>query len=137
MAEIIELLKNKLKSVIEVDCDENNLIIILNIIGEIQKSDILAEPDEVKGMLRILGGLTEEVSMDIEIDNKARNIKLSFQNKEDLENVSGVLDNIWDRTINIFDELEKGNNNILRGVGDFNDQIQIYKYKFKIIRGRL
>ena len=121
MAEIIELLKNKLKSVIEVDCDENNLIIILNIIGEIQKSDILAEPDEVKGMLRILGGLTEEVSMDIEIDNKARNIKLSFQNKEDLENVSGVLDNIWDRTINIFDELEKGNNNILRGVGDFND----------------
>lgn len=117
----MELIKNKLQSVIEVKCDEDNLIINLNIKGEIQKSDILAEPDEVKDMLRILGGLIEEVSMDIEIDNKARNIKLTFQNKEDLENVSGVLDNIWERTFHIFNELEKGNNNILRGVGDFND----------------
>lgn len=121
MAEIMELIKNKLQSVIEVNYDENNLIIILNVKGEIQKSDILAEPNEVKDMLRILGGLTEEVSMDIEIDNKARSIKLTFQNKEDLEIVKGVLDNIWERTIHIFDELEKGNNNILRGVGDFND----------------
>lgn len=123
MAEIMELIKNKLKSVIEVNYDEDNLIIILNVIGEIQKSDILAEPDEVKDMLRILGGLIEEVSMDIEIDNKARSIKLTFQNKEDLENVKGVLDSIWERTIHIFDELEKGNNNILRGVGDFHDKI--------------
>ena len=76
MAEILELFKSKLQSVIEVDCDENNLIIILNVKGEIQKSDILAEPHEVKDMLRILGGLTEDVSMEIEIDNKARKIKI-------------------------------------------------------------
>ena len=121
MAEILELIKSKLQSVVEVDCDENNLIIILNIKGEIQKSDILAEPHEVKDMLRILGGLTEDISMEIEIDNKARNIKLTFLNKEDLEKVKSVLDNIWERTIHIFGELEKGNNNILRGVGDFSD----------------
>ncbi len=121
MAEILELFKSKLQSVIEVDCDENNLIIILNVKGEIQKSDILAEPHEVKDMLRILGGLKEDVSMEIEIDNKARKIKLTFQNKEDLEKVKSVVDNIWERTIHIFDELEKGNNNILRGVGDFSD----------------
>lgn len=121
MAEIMELIKNKLQSVLEVNYDENNLIILLNVKGEIQKSDILAEPNEVKDMLRILGGLTEDISMDIEIDNKARNIKLTFQNKEDLENVKSVLDNIWERTFHIFVELEKGNNNVLRGVGDFND----------------
>ena len=120
MAEIMELIKDKLKSVLEVNYDENNLVIIINVKGEIQKSEILAEPNEVKDMLRILGGLTEDVSMDIEIDNKARNITLSFQNKEELEKVKRVLDNIWERTIHIFDELEKGNNSILRGVGDFN-----------------
>jgi len=121
MAEILELFKSKLQSVIEVDCDENNLIIILNVKGEIQKSDILAEPHEVKDMLRILGGLKEDIPMGIEIDNKAREIKLKFENKDDLDKVKVILDNIWERTIHIFDELEKGNNNILRGVGDFSD----------------
>ena len=123
MAEIVELIKNKLKSVIEVNYDEDNLIIALNIKGEIQKSDILAEPGEVKDMLRILGGLTNDVSMEIEIDNKARSIKLIFKNNEDLEIVKNVLDNIWERTFHIFLELEKGNNNVLRGVGDFHDKI--------------
>ena len=112
MAEIVELIKNKLKSVIEVNYDEDNLIIALNIKGEIQKSDILAEPGEVKDMLRILGGLTNDVSMEIEIDNKARSIKLIFKNNEDLEIVKNVLDNIWERTFHIFLELEKGNNNV-------------------------
>jgi len=72
-------------------------------------------------MERNLGGLTEDVSMDIQIDNKARTIKLTFQNKEDLDKVKIVLDIIWDRTIHLFNELEKGNNNVLRGVGDFSD----------------
>ncbi|MFX1338813.1 MAG: hypothetical protein ACFFDK_09405, partial [Promethearchaeota archaeon] len=88
---------------------------------EVQKSDILAEPHEVKDMLRILGGLIEDVSIEIEIDNNARNIKLKFQNKEDLEKVKSVLDHIWERTLYIFEELEKGNTNTLRGVGDFSD----------------
>jgi len=121
MAEILEIVKSRLESSLEVNVDENNLIIILNVKKEIQKSDILAEPHEVKDMIRILGGLKEDVSMEIEIDNNARNIKLTFQNKEDLEKVKNVLDNIWERTIHIFKELEKGNTNTLRGVGDFSD----------------
>ncbi len=121
MAELLDMVKSRLESALEVNVDENNLIIILNVKKEIQKSDILAEPHEVKDMLRILGGLTEDVSMEIEIDNNTRNIKSKFQNKEDIEKVNSVLDNIWERTIHIFDELEKGNNNILRGVGDFSD----------------
>ena len=121
MAEILELIKSRLQSVLEVSVDENNLIIILNIKREIQKSDILAEPNEVKDMLRILGGLKEDVVMEIEIDNEARNIKMKFKNKDDLEKVKDVLDNIWERTIHIFGELGKGNNNVLRGVGDFSD----------------
>jgi hypothetical protein len=74
-------------------------------------------------MLRILGGLTEDISMEITIDNNARTIKLTFQNKEDLEKVKNVLDHIWERTIHIFEELEKGKTNTLRGVGAFSDEI--------------
>ena len=122
MAELLDLVKKRLESVLEVNVDDNNLLIILNVKGEIQKANILAEPHEVKDMLHILGGLTEDVSMEIEIDNKARNIKLIFQNKEDLEKVKNVLDHIWERTIHIFEELEKGNTNTLRGVCGFSDE---------------
>ncbi|TFG14883.1 MAG: hypothetical protein EU535_02585 [Promethearchaeota archaeon] len=121
MAEMLKLIKNKLMSAVEIDYDENNLIIILNVKGEIQKSDILAEPQEVKDMLQILGGLKEDIFMKIDVDNNARNIKLEFQIKEDLEKVKKILEHIWERTIHLFEELEKGNSNILRGVGDFSD----------------
>jgi len=121
MAEILELIKRRLISLLEVKIDEENLKIILLVRGEIQKSAILAEPHEVKDMLRILGGLKDELSMEIEVDNNAREIKLKFENKDDLETVKINLDNLWDRTIHIFDELEKGNYDLLRGVGDFND----------------
>jgi len=123
MAEIFEMVKSRLESSLEVKVDEKNLIIILFVKKEIQKSDVLAEPHEVKDMLRILGGLTEDISMEIEINNNARNIKLIFHNKEGLEKVKNVLDHIWERTIHIFEELEKGNTNILRGVGDFSDEM--------------
>jgi hypothetical protein len=121
MAEILELIKKRLPSVIDVIINSNKLILTLNIKEEIQKSRILAEPYEVKDMLRILGGLREDLSMEIEIDNQLRNIKLKFQNSEDFEEVKNVLDNIWERTIHLLEELEKGNANVLRGVGDFSD----------------
>jgi len=72
-------------------------------------------------MIHILGGLKEDILMKINVDNNTRNIKLKFQTKEDLEKVKKVLDNIWERTIHIFEELEKGNSSILRGIGDFTD----------------
>jgi hypothetical protein len=121
MTEMLEMVKSRLESYLEVRVDEKNLLIILSVIKEIQKSDVLAEPHEVKDMLRILGGLTEDVSMKIEIDNNARKIKFIFQNKEDLEKVKRVLDHIWERTIHIFEELEAGNTDTLRGVGDFSE----------------
>ena len=123
MAELLELVKSRLESAIEVNVDDKNLFIIINVKKEIQKADILAEPYEVKDMLRILGGLTEDVPMEIEIDNNARIIKLTFQNKEDFQKVKNVLDHIWERTIHIFEELEKGKTNTLRGVGGFSDEI--------------
>ena len=121
MAEMLELIKSKLMSAIKIDYDENNLIIILNIKGEIQKSDILAEPQEVKDMLQIFGGLKEDIFMKIDVDNNALNIKLKFQTKEDLEKVKKVLEHIWEQIIDLFEELEKGNSSIIRGVGDFTD----------------
>ena len=121
MAEDLEMIKNRLESLLEVNVNEKNLFIILNVKGEIQKSEKLAEPHEVKDMLHIFGGLKEEISMEIEIDNITKSIKLIFTNKEDLDNVRIILDNMWERIIHIFDELEQGNANVIRGIGDFSD----------------
>ncbi len=121
MAENLEIIKSRLESLLDVNVDESNLFIVLNVKGEIQKSEILAEPHEVKDMLHIFGGLIEDISMEIEIDNNTRSIKLIFTNKEDLNKVRVVLDNIWERITLIFDELEKGNASVIRGIGDFSD----------------
>ena len=121
MTEILELIKKRLPTVMDVKINSNKLILTLNIKEDIQKSRILAEPYEIKDMLRILGGLREDLSMEIEIDNQLRNINLKCQNREDFEEVKDVLDHIWERTIQLLEELEKGNAIVLRGIGDFSD----------------
>ena len=121
MEEILDLIKNRLTSAIEFNVDENNLIILIIVKQKEQITGKIAEPKEVKDMLRMLGGLKEDIPMDIEINNDVGHIILKFTNKNDMEKVNGVLDKIWDRTINIFKELVKGNYDMIKDMGDFEE----------------
>ena len=45
-------------------------------------------------MLKIFGGLSEEIQMDIIIDNESQKIMLIFKNKEDRAIIHKVLENL-------------------------------------------
>jgi hypothetical protein len=121
MEEILDLIKERLASVLDIRLDEDNLSITLIIKRREQIIGNLAEPNEVKDMLRMLGGLKEDPPMNIQINNAAGEIILKFQSKEDLNNVKDILDGIWEKTIAIFEDLVKGNYEVIKDMGDFND----------------
>lgn len=121
MEEISNYVKKNLESTVEINFDENNLRISLIIKPKSQLSGQIASPKEVKDMLRMLGGLKEEVPMDLEIDNEVGEIELKFQNKEYMLKIKEILNGIWDRTIHILNQLEKGHYDLMRELGDFED----------------
>ena len=121
MEEILDLLRNRLASSIEFNMDEKNLIISIILKQKERITGNIAEPNEIKDMLRMLGGLKEDIPMDTEINNETGHILLKFNNKNDMDKVKEVLDNIWDRIIMIFNNLGPGNYDIIKDMGDFED----------------
>ena len=121
MEEMIDLVKKRLESAIEIKVDENNFLILIKVKLKEQIIGSIAEPNEVKDMLRMLGGLQEDIPMNIEINNDAGLIKLKFNNKTDMNKAKAVMKNLWERIRFIFNELVKGNYEMIRDMGDFKE----------------
>jgi hypothetical protein len=121
MEEIFELIKKELFDITKVTVDEDQLVILIKVNVKSSYKGILAEPFEIKDMLKMLGGLKEDISMKIEIESEAREIRLKFNSKEDLEKVKKILDIIWEQTIHIVEDLVKGNYDIIKDMGDFRE----------------
>lgn len=117
MEEILPNLKDSFTSNIEIKVDEANLTLSM-IIKRKEIRGGFATPKEVRNMLQIFGGLKEKLPMEINIDDKAKKIDLKFQNKADLEKIKVVMDNIWDRTIEILEKAIAGDFGILKEIGD-------------------
>ncbi|MFX0138070.1 MAG: hypothetical protein ACFFDN_30790, partial [Candidatus Hodarchaeota archaeon] len=117
MEEILPNLKNLFTSAIEIKVDEANLTLSMIVKRKEIRGDF-ATPKEVRNMLKIFGGLKENIPMEIEIDDKAKKIDLKFQNKADLEKIREIMDNIWDRTIQILEKAIAGDFGILKDIGD-------------------
>lgn len=118
MEELIGQLKEMLASTIEIKVDENNLVITMIVKSKNQLSRNLANPNEVKTMLRMFGGMKEEIPMEIEIDNDAQKINMKFREKNDMEKVRKVMDNIWDQTAFILNQVIEGNWDVLKDIED-------------------
>lgn len=117
MEEIIPSLRNMLKQAIEHKVDENNLKITLIVKKEVIGP--LAEPDEVTTMFQMLGGLKEEIPMEINIDNKAQKINIKFQTKEDLNKIRAIINTIWDNTVDLLEEFIAGDLTRLKDIPDY------------------
>lgn len=117
MEEIIHSLRNILKQAIEHKVDENNLKITLIVKKEVKGP--LAEPDEVITMFQMLGGLKEEIPMEINTDNKAQKINIKFQTKEDLNKIRAIINTIWDNTVDLLEEFIAGDLTRLKDIPDY------------------
>jgi len=119
MEELFSTLKSLLKDNIEIKKDNKNLIITMVIKSPIK--GIVAEPNEILIMLKMFGGLREEIPMEIEIDNENQIIKMKFENKENFEEVSLMMDKIWDNAVEMLVQVTDGNFDIIRDIPDVDD----------------
>jgi len=99
MEDILQNLKSMLKEAIDVKTDASRLTISMTIKNKID--GLVADPDEIIIMLKMYGGLREDIPMEIDIDNKAQNIALKFQNEEGFKKVEKIIENLWDNAVDM------------------------------------
>lgn len=121
MAEIFDRIGSMLKDSIIIKSDEKNLTLSLIFKENVISKDDLGEEAEIRDMLRIFGGLREEISMEIDTNMESQKIDLKFQKKEDMVKVYDVLDNIWDNTVKLVKKVFSGDFSVIRDLGDFKD----------------
>jgi len=119
MEEIFSMLKGLLKEKIEIKKDHNNLNISMVIKSNVK--GVVAEPYEVLIMLKMFGGLKDEIPIEIEIDNENQIINLKFENKENFEQVSLMMDKIWDNAVEMLIQTTDGNFDVIRDIPDIDD----------------
>jgi len=124
MEELIPKLSNLLNKAIEIREDKNQLLIELNV----KKKDLipgdLGTPNEVKDMIRVFGGVKQNIPMEINIDEKTKTITLKLLKKEDFEIISTAMKNIWGRVPELLLKAfnaEPGKTTEFRDLGDFDD----------------
>ncbi|NVM31826.1 MAG: hypothetical protein HWN65_23505 [Candidatus Helarchaeota archaeon] len=121
MEEYLLQIKKTLDEIVQIKVDENNFVLSMIIKGEKKMKSDLANPSEVKDMLRIFGGLKEDLPMEIDIDEKAQQINMKFHNKDNMIKVRNILDNLWDRTADLLKKALASDFAALKDLGDFND----------------
>lgn len=100
---------------------EKDLVIIIIVKSDEKLKGTFASQIEVKDMLRMFGGLNEDIAMEIEIDEESQKIDLKFQDKDNYKKVWNVLDNIVEKIIDLCNKALAGDISHFNDLGDFND----------------
>jgi hypothetical protein len=99
MEELLPNLKSMLKEAIDIKEDASKLAIVLIVKNKVE--GIVAEPEEIILMLKMYGGLREEIPMEITIDNPTQTITLKFQNEENFKKIAKIFETLWDDAIEL------------------------------------
>ena len=119
MEEILPSLKGMLKDATIIKSDATKFEITITILNKIDGN--VAEPDEVLIMLKMFGGLKEDIPMEIDIDNEAQNITLKFQNEEDFKKVEKIMETLWDDAVDLFVEATEGDLSRIKDIPNIDD----------------
>lgn len=119
MEELIPILRDLLQNEINITYDESKLLIQLKVTTEFEGK--LAEPKEIIAMLQMFGGLREDVSMEIIIDNQLRQISLKFNSNDEYDKIKVIMEKIWDKTIDIFTNVVRGNFRVINDVPEIDE----------------
>ena len=95
---------------------------------KINKKDLvpgdLGKPYEVKEMIKMFGGVKQEISMDVAVDENTKIITIKMQNNEDFETISTAMKNLWKQASNLLIEasnVEPGTVGTFKDLGDFDE----------------
>jgi hypothetical protein len=109
MIEIFSLLREKLKNDIKIEFDDRNYTAYVWVKSMRDTNEIVANPNEVRVMLLIFGGLNEKIPLKVEVNNNSKIIKIIANNKEDYILLKNSMENIWDKTVNLLEQVNVGN----------------------------
>jgi len=121
MEDLIYNLKEIMQENVDVNEDESNLEFCITIKGKTLKSGELGDVNEIMDMLRMFGGLSEDIPIKITRDEEAQKIILRVENKSDFTKLHEVFDGLWDRTQDLMMKSFKGDFSFIKDIGDFSD----------------
>ncbi len=119
MEEILPRLKGMLKDATVIKSDVTKFEIVITIVNKI--SGNVAELDEIIVMLKMYGGLREDIPMEINIDNDAQTIALKFQNEEDFKKVAKIMETLWDNAVDMLTSAMEGDISRIKDIPNLDD----------------
>ncbi len=125
MEDLFPKLENSLRNAVEIKENKNSLLIELKVKEKDLIPGDLGSPNEVEEMIRIFGGVKDEIQMKVDVDKTTNTFSLKFENEEDYEAVSTVMKNIWQRASELLIKAysaEPGNIGVFRELGDFDEK---------------
>jgi len=119
MEEILARLKGMLKDATVIESNVTKFEINITIVDKI--SGNVAEPDEIIVMLKMYGGLREDIPMEIDIDNEAQSITLKFKNEEDFKKVKKIMETLWDNAVDMLTSAMEGDISRIKDIPNLDD----------------
>lgn len=108
-----------LKEAIIIKTNATDLTIIMIVNKEVESN--LAEPEEVINMLKMYGGLREDVPMDIDIDNQTQTITLKFQNEGNFKEIVKIFETLWDNTVDLLFQAIESDFSRIKSIPNIDD----------------
>jgi hypothetical protein len=124
MEELYQKLSDSLKKAVEIIEIEDQLKIELRVKNKDLLPGDLGSPTEIKEMIKIFGGVSQDIIMEIIVDEKANIITIKLQKREDFEIVKNAMRTIWERAAELLEKsisTEPGRNDEFRALGDFDE----------------
>ncbi len=119
MEGFLPIMKEKFKEKIEIKDDEQNLTITLIVKGDIFGKFLY--PDEIPIILKLYGGLKEDLQMEIKINEEEQIVNIVLKNLDDFKKIQSIMKNIWENAVDMLAELLKGNYEIIKDVPNIDD----------------
>ena len=124
MEELFPKLRDSLNIAVEIKEDENQLLIDLKVKNEDLIPGDLGSPHEIKEMIRMFGGVKQDIPMEVSVDEKTNIITIKMLKKEDFEIVRTVINSLWERASELLIKAfnaEPGKTEEFRDLGDFDE----------------
>ena len=124
MEDLIISLNELLKSIIEIQEFENDLLIEIKIKEKLPIPGDLGTPQEVREMIQKFGGISPNISMEIEVNQNIQLVSLKMTNMEDFKAISDALKEIWEKASDLLLKAfnaEPGKIDEFRALGDFDE----------------
>jgi len=119
MEEIIPSLKGMLKDATIIKSDATRFEITITVLNKIKGN--VTDPDEILVMLKMFGGLKEDVPMEIDINNETQIIQLNFQTEEDFKKIQKIMETIWDDAVDMLEQASQGDFSRIKNIPNIDD----------------